>query len=89
MARPNTAAVSGNKKSKLNPTVATLFNDERWGEANYISAPIDAKSFDALSQLGMGDRILFKATDRSSKNGNKLAFLEVIKQRPRGNTEEI
>ena len=72
-------------EKKYNDTLVTMFNDDRWGEGNYLSAEIDAKAFDVLQTIGLGDKLLFKTTMRSSKNGNAIAFIEIVK--PRGDID--
>lgn len=68
-------------EKKYNDTLVTMFNDDRWGEGNYLSTEIDAKAFDVLQTIGLGDKLLFKTTQRTSKNGNAIAFVEIIKSR--------
>lgn len=68
-------------EKKYNDTLVTMFNDDRWGEGNYLSTEIDAKAFDVIQTIGLGDKLLFKTTQRTSKNGNAIAFVEVIKSR--------
>lgn len=78
MAKP-----TNNKPTKdLNATLTALFEDSRWGEdkegnPNFISADIDAKAFDILSTIKIGDKLKFKRT--VSKSGKNMAYLEVVK----------
>lgn len=69
------------QEKKYNDTLVTMFQDDRWGVGNYLSAEIDAKAFDVIQSLGIGDKLLLKTTERTSKNGNAIAFIEIIKPR--------
>lgn len=69
-------------KADLNQTITAMFEDERWGQdgegnPNFISADIDAKAFDALSKIKIGDKVKFKRT--TSKSGKSMAYLEIVK----------
>lgn len=73
-----------------NVTIATVFEDARWGktpngDSSLITMRIDAQAFDALSKVGIGDRILIKRVDKKSSNGSKMAFLEIVKDRTPAN----
>jgi hypothetical protein len=72
--------------NKLNPTICTMFEDQKWsfnkdGSLNFVSMELDAKSYDVLAQAGIGDRILLKKTGKVSSQGNAVAFLELVKKR--------
>ena len=71
-----------NTNAKLNQTITAMFEDERWGQdaegnANFISADIDAKAFDALSKIKIGDKVKFKRTV-SKSTGKAMAYLEIV-----------
>jgi hypothetical protein len=82
MAIKKTTAANGKTP---NPTVTALFPDERWGtdpdgNPNFISADIDAKAFDVLAKIQIGDKLKLKRT--MSKSGKEMAYLEVIANDP-------
>lgn len=72
-----------NTETNLNETITAMFEDDRWGKdadgnPNFISADIDAKAFDALSKIKIGDKVKFKRTV-SRRTGKAMAYLEIVK----------
>lgn len=69
MARP-----TGNKK-EFNPTVTAFWENEKFGEGAMLSAELDAKAYDVLQNLQIGQKLLIKPY---SKGGKTTYFMEAL-----------
>lgn len=64
-----------NTEKKLNDTVTALWENEKFGEGALLSAEIDAKAYDVLQNVGIGQKFLIKRVER---NGKTTFFMEVL-----------
>jgi hypothetical protein len=71
--------MSEEKKTKFNTTICTLFQDDRFGEGSFISPASDDITMTAVTDFKKGDKLLLKMSNRTTKEGKRFGYLEVLK----------
>lgn len=81
--------------TKLNPTIAPAYRNDKWGYGSIISKEVNAEGIANLQKLQLGGKLLVKLAKKKTVNGHDQFFIEVIppqdsqQQSPRTTESEI
>jgi hypothetical protein len=83
--------MNNKQDKKFNPTVTAVFPNEKFGEGALLSAEIDAKAYDVLQQIEIGQKLLLKPSKKTTKSGETYYFMEVLPrfEKTRSRNDEI